>query len=370
MIENLVIAATLTLFTCAAPEKSGLSADPEEGNLILSAAMAARASDASANEAAAAGAEARKSGAATALVGHSGTPVGPSGGVAEKPGAKERARTGATGLLPASGGASETPRDGGVAGRSAWAGAAEGARGKAPDGSAGVPDGGATKADVGVKTADAGSRDGELAQPQPKPMTPEVKELVERMQAFYEKTQDFSASFEQVYTYKTFKRVSRSAGKVTYKRPALMRWEYETQDGKPSLRTFVLAGDRVYAYDPAAKLLTRAALSTNQLSASVTFLWGQGKLADEFSIATAACDQCAGTLLELTPVVKDPRFKLVRLEVDPKTAQVIRSIVVDPDGSENAIRFVGLVTNTGIDEKSFKLAPPPGTQVQDYLAKP
>lgn len=202
-----------------------------------------------------------------------------------------------------------------------------------------------------------------------KPMSPEVKDLVERMQAFYEKTQDFTADFQQVYTYKTFKRVSRSTGKVTYKKPALMRWEYETQDGKPAPRTFVLAGDRVYAFEPGAKLLTRAAISTNQLSASVTFLWGQGKLADEFSIATAACDKCVGTLLELTPLRPDPRFKRVKLEVDPKTAQVIRSIVVDPDGSENAITFLKMVTNTGVDEKVFKLSPPPGTQVQDFLPK-
>jgi len=234
-------------------------------------------------------------------------------------------------------------------------------------------------ADAGVaapeKKAPAAAKaevDGGVAAP-PKataaPMSPEVKDLVDRMQAFYEKTQDFTADFQQVYTYKTFKRVSRSTGKVTFKKPALMRWEYETQDGKPAPRTFVLAGDRVYAYDPGAKLLTRAAIATNQLSASVTFLWGQGKLADEFSIATAACDKCTGTLLELTPLVPDPRFKRVKLEVDPKTAQVIRSIVVDPDGSENAITFLKMVTNTGVDEKTFKLSPPPGTQVQDFLPK-
>lgn len=240
-------------------------------------------------------------------------------------------------------------------------------------------------ADAGVAVLDAGvaapvaekgapakgAVDAGVAAPiaMPKPMSPEVKDLVDRMQAFYEKTQDFTADFQQVYTYKTFKRVSRSTGKVTYKKPALMRWEYETQDGKPAPRTFVLAGDRVYAFDPGAKLLTRAAISTNQLSASVTFLWGQGKLADEFSIATAACDKCTGTLLELTPLRPDPRFKRVKLEVDPKTAQVIRSIVVDPDGSENAITFLKMVTNTGVDEKVFKLSPPPGTQVQDFLPK-
>lgn len=194
---------------------------------------------------------------------------------------------------------------------------------------------------------------------------PEVQQLVERVQSFYEKTADFEADFEQVYTYKAFRRVQKSSGKVIYKKPALMRWEYQ----KPSARTFVLAGERVYAFDPEAKLLTRAAISSSQLSASVTFLWGQGKLAKEFSIAKKACSTCQGMLLELTPLKNDPRFRRVLLDVDPTTAQVLRSIVVDPDGSENAIAFRKLVVNTGVDEAAFKLAPPPGTQVQDFLPK-
>jgi outer membrane lipoprotein carrier protein len=141
-----------------------------------------------------------------------------------------------------------------------------------------------------------------------------------------------------------------------------MRWEYE----KPSPKTFVLAKEKVYAYDPEAKLLTRAAISTNTLSASVTFLWGQGHLADEFSIVKKTCVPCAGTLLELTPLQKDSRFRKVLLEVDAATAQVTKSTVIDPDGSENAIAFIDLKTNVGVDELAFKLTPPPGTKVQDF----
>ncbi len=195
------------------------------------------------------------------------------------------------------------------------------------------------------------------------PMTAEVKALVERVQAFYEKTQDFKANFRQDYSYKAFKRVQTSTGTVTFRKPALMRWEYE----KPSPKTFVLAGQRVFAYDPEAKLITRAAISTNKLSASVTFLWGQGRLADEFSIAKKACETCKGVLLEMTPLLPDARFRKVLLEVDPVSAMVTKSTVIDPDGSENAITFLDLKTNVGVDEIAFKLVPPPGTQVQDFM---
>jgi outer membrane lipoprotein carrier protein len=195
-----------------------------------------------------------------------------------------------------------------------------------------------------------------------KKVAPEVKELVERMQAFYEKTQDFSADFKQDYKYKALRRTQTSTGTVIYKKPGLMRWEYQ----KPSTRTFVLAGEKVYAYDPEAQSLSVGRIDTSQLSASVTFLFGQGKLADEFSIAKGACKDCKGTLLVLDPLKEDPRFRQVRLEVDPKTAQVLKSTVVDPDGSENAIAFLNLKTNVGVGADAFKINPPEGTRIDDF----
>jgi len=192
----------------------------------------------------------------------------------------------------------------------------------------------------------------------------DVKALVDRMQTFYEKIQDFTATFSQTYSYKMAKRTQTSTGKVTFKKPGMMRWEYEA----PAKKTFVLAGDRAYTYDPQAMLLTKAAFDQSQLSASVTFLFGTGKLEKEFTISKVDCAKCTGTLLELLPLKPDPRFKKVRLEVDPKTAQVLRSIVFDPDGSENAITFSNLKTNVGVSKEVFVLDAPAGTQVQDLTA--
>lgn len=194
---------------------------------------------------------------------------------------------------------------------------------------------------------------------------PEVAALVERVQAFYEKSTDFTADFKQDYTYKAFKRTKTSTGKITYKRGERgpqMRWDYE----KPAAQSFVLADEKVRLLDPEAKTLTISAMATDKLSASVTFLWGQGKLASEFDIVKKACPTCTGVLLEMTPKRPDPRFKMVKLEVDAKTAQVLKSTVVDPDGSENAISFIKLATNTGVDDKAFQLSVPKSIQIIDF----
>ncbi len=232
--------------------------------------------------------------------------------------------------------------------------------GKAPAAPAATPAKPAAAAPQAPAQAPAGAKAATPAKPVA--MTAEVKTLVDRMQAFYEKTADFKAGFRQDYKYKTFRRTQTSEGTVTYKKPGLMRWEYQ----KPTARTFVLAANKVYAYDPAAQSLTVGSVDTSQLSASVTFLFGQGKLADEFSITKGACKDCKGTLLVLDPLKAEPRFRQVRLEVDPKTAQVLRSTVVDPDGSENTITFLDLKTNVGIAADSFKLDVPDDTRVDDF----
>jgi outer membrane lipoprotein carrier protein len=191
--------------------------------------------------------------------------------------------------------------------------------------------------------------------------TAEVKALVERMQAFYERTEDFTANFRQTYLYKSFGRTTTSTGTVAFKKPAQMRWDYLS----PAPRSFVLTGERVYAWDPQAQTLTRAALPTSELSSSVTFLWGKGHLLDEFTISRAPCPDCQGVLLVLRPRKSETRFRELRLELEPKTAQVRKSVVVDPDGSENTILFTDLKTNTGLSKERFILDVPAGIPVLD-----
>ncbi len=192
-------------------------------------------------------------------------------------------------------------------------------------------------------------------------LAPEVKSVVEKLQKYYEATNDFTASFEQSYTYKTFHRTQESAGTVKFKKPAQMRWDYLT----PSPRSFVLANDTAYMLDPEALTLTKSPLAQDKLSAAVTFLWGRGKLAEEFAIQKESTDAGTAVLLALTPRVPDARYQRIKLLVDPGTGQVTRSTVIDPDGSENVITFKNLQADAGVSDEMFKLKAPPGTKVVD-----
>jgi outer membrane lipoprotein carrier protein len=193
-----------------------------------------------------------------------------------------------------------------------------------------------------------------------------LEQLVDRMQAFYEKIEDFSADFEQRYHYKMFDRTQVSQGRVIFKKPALMRWDYE----KPTKRSFLISENQVLALDIAALTLTKTSIEMDKLSAAVTFLWGRGKLKEEFRISYAQCKGCKEVRLELIPKKEEPRFQKLFLDIDAKTAQVMQSIVVDPDGSENRIRFLRLKENQNLKQEVFKLSVPEGTQFLDLTKTP
>jgi outer membrane lipoprotein carrier protein len=192
-------------------------------------------------------------------------------------------------------------------------------------------------------------------------MTPEVRQAVEKMQKFYEKTRDFDANFKQTYKYKTFARKTQASGRVRFmKSGASMRWDY----WKPNEKIFVIAGEKIYAYDQEAQQLTISRLNSDRLSASITFLWGQGKLTQEFVIqkSTRQGDQNRFAL-ELTPKIIDPRFQKIYFVLDPTSYSVRESMVIDPDGSENHMLFSEVKTDTGLSKADFRINPPQGTNI-------
>lgn len=174
--------------------------------------------------------------------------------------------------------------------------------------------------------------------------SPSVDEVVAKMQNFYEKTRGFDTRFEQRFQQggmpSRFGGAS-AAGRMRFRKPEgstgpLMRWDYD--DG----RMLLLVKDRSWTFDPDTKQATEYNVDGANLSAAVTFLWGKGRLADEFTIQRATRSDLMGdgVALELTPKKANQGFSKVYLQVDPATGAVKQSIVVQSNGSENRIAFL------------------------------
>lgn len=187
--------------------------------------------------------------------------------------------------------------------------------------------------------------------------------LLAKVQKYYDQTKDYSADFNQSYTRVALSKTSESSGKVTIKKPGMMRWEYK----KPEEKLFVADGTQLTVYEPEIEqAIIDPNFKTAELSTSISFLWGQGKLSDSFN-ATIGDPAKLGTdkampVLELVPK-KDATYQKLVLVLDPKTSQVVESILYETSGNINRFKFKNPALNKGVKEDLFKFTPPAGVDI-------
>jgi outer membrane lipoprotein carrier protein len=193
-------------------------------------------------------------------------------------------------------------------------------------------------------------------------------EVAERIQKFYDGTRDFQAAFQQEYESKALGRKKTSSGFVYIKKPGRMRWDYK----KPRPKHFVADGKALYVYDPELEqVMVDRSFSGSQLTTAVTFLWGKGKLTDEFRIAHSKRTDLGGPehhVLEMIPR-KQARFRKLTFVVEKKTFRVVETIVEDPGGNINHIFFASISTNVGLKDEAFRFVIPDGVEVIEAPGK-
>ena len=181
----------------------------------------------------------------------------------------------------------------------------------------------------------------------------EAQALAAKVQAYYEKTKDLEARFVQTYTYAAFGRRQVSSGRFAVKKPGRLRWDYE----KPEEKVVVVNGKKLVQWEPAAhQAYVDERFDATAMSAAVSFLLGEGKLASEFTLAVDG----EGRLL-LTPRSEDPRVESIALTVGP-AGEVNASRVVDGSGNVNEVVFTDLRRNGGLPDARFEVKIPPDAQ--------
>ena len=197
---------------------------------------------------------------------------------------------------------------------------------------------------------------------QPTPPALSADQVVARMQQFYNTTTDYQADFFQTYFNRLFNNYQRSHGKVYFKKPGRMRWEYAA----PERKLFVSDGRTMWAYEPEANQAFQQSLQDSQLPTALSFLTGQGNLATEFNFRLIPARQYGfenGSVVELRPKTPNPQYERLVLFVDGQSFQVRRSLVIDQAGNRNKMEFTNARQNQGIPDSRFSFTPPQGTRV-------
>lgn len=186
----------------------------------------------------------------------------------------------------------------------------------------------------------------------------DLDKLVSSLQQRYESVNSIEADFTQDAYSKTLKNSQISEGKVYFKKPGKMRWQYL----KPIKDELVSNGKTIWLYQPDLGQVVERSTETTASAIATDFLTGVGNLRKDFDIKLAE-DKSDSYRLSLTPKAPQPNIKKLFLEVDKSKTLVTKTIIVDNFGNETRVSFKNIKTNTSIKDSLFDFVPPKGTTV-------
>lgn len=183
--------------------------------------------------------------------------------------------------------------------------------------------------------------------------------IVDRLQKNYDATLDFVADFRQDTEVKTLNRSLKAWGKLSFKRPGKMLWQYDQPKGQ-----FVLAdGHYLYFFQPEQNQIIKSPLKNAfRTDIPLSFLLGIGNLKKDFNAALKTTDDTQ-YVLRLEPKGDSGGFGEILLGVGKNSADILWISVRDASSNLTTIRFSGIRKGVGLKDSLFNLQIPNGVDV-------
>ncbi len=214
----------------------------------------------------------------------------------------------------------------------------------------------------------SGSGTWAAAQTEAAPAGDPARNVAAAVQAFYDQTKDVSAIFHQTYVNKLYQRTDRSSGRVVFKKPGMMRWDYD----KPNGKVIASNGKRLVVFEPGEDgdkgQVVEQEISQAQLPQAMAFLMGTGKLERDFDFRLLDAQRegyATGDVLELRPKQPTPHYDRILFYVERTPALrglVRRLLIIDANGNRNRFDFSGLKFNVGTADQPFNYRAPEGAR--------
>ena len=183
--------------------------------------------------------------------------------------------------------------------------------------------------------------------------------IVDSLQKNYDTTTDFTADFQQETEVKNINRTLKASGKLSFKRPGKMLWNYDEPKGQ-----FVIAdGKFLYFYQPDQNQVIKSPLK-NAFRGDIplSFLLGLGNLKKDF---TATLQSSDGNLyvLRLEPKGEAGGFSEILLAVNKGSFDIMWVSVHDAANNVTTLRFANMRKGVGVKDSLFQVQIPNGADV-------
>ncbi|MBI2413480.1 MAG: outer membrane lipoprotein chaperone LolA [Deltaproteobacteria bacterium] len=178
-------------------------------------------------------------------------------------------------------------------------------------------------------------------------------DIVSKIQQKYGTIGTIEADFVQEATSKAMKRSDTSEGKVYFKKPGKMRWEYK----KPLQDLIVSNGKTVWVFQPDLSQAIEKPFDAGAAGLATDFLSGIGDLKKNFKVKVSDSDT-----ITLVPKDTGENIKKITLSLDAG-GLVKKTTIDDAYGNETSITFKNMKTNTELKDSLFEFKPPKGVTI-------
>lgn len=192
----------------------------------------------------------------------------------------------------------------------------------------------------------------------PEVLALDADSIVQRFQVKYEKVSTLAAGFVQETYIRSLDRWEVSRGKVYFKKPGKMRWDYM----EPEKDQVVTDGTTLWIYEPDLAQVIEIPALTGTATIAMDFLTGTGRLAEDFSVELVE-DKTTTYLLGLEPREPLEGVKKISIEVDKQSYLVVKSVIEDHFGGETSVSLSGIELNKTLSDTLFEFSVPEGVRV-------
>ncbi|MBN1224864.1 MAG: outer membrane lipoprotein carrier protein LolA [Candidatus Aminicenantes bacterium] len=178
----------------------------------------------------------------------------------------------------------------------------------------------------------------------------------------------FQAEFEQFYYSSTISVPLHERGKLYFKNPGMMKWEYQD----PEEKVFLIKDGIFWDYNKEEEQLIKYSIAEEgENTEIIALLSGQMKLLDTYDVdySPFPTENEYSKQIKLTP--KDEEFadSFLLLEIDEKNWLILKIISFDWTGNKTEFHFKKFKTNISLATDTFDIKIPPGTEIIENREK-
>jgi outer membrane lipoprotein carrier protein len=184
------------------------------------------------------------------------------------------------------------------------------------------------------------------------------EEILAKLEVRYNAA-DFTASFSQESTLKALDITDTAAGKVWFKHPGMMRWEYE----HPEKYAIISDGKNLWIYRPEDnQVVIGDAMAYFSNGKGASFLSNFNLVQDAYMVSVSEPAKNDQYTLKLVPKQKQMDLSAIFLNIEKKSFDIKSVLTLNDYGDETRIEFSDSIFED-LDASLFNFRIPPGADI-------